>query len=696
MIENQRILSTRFRKRLFATGLIAASGLLWGLALWQLDLGRSLRLAAYDIPFLMGSHSPPQEIVLVHIDEASHQELGQPLAQAWDRNLHTQMVAKLTEQEAGMIVFDILFHDENPQLDEGFSSAMREHGKVILAAEIIRNTTEGAEVDSLLLPNPTLRRAASGWGLTYLPMDLDGVVRRVQAVISTPFGDKPSLAEVVRMKRTGENMQSGKQSRLINYYGNAGTFTSYSYAGVLADRGLPPDAFKNKIVVIGAKQQAGTASAGKDMFATPYTPVKVVDRQGRKSRQFTSGMEIQATAMGNLLDGRRIRQMDARHEFSLLLAGAVLFASVTCLLSPLRGISLAVLFAIGIATSGILLQHTASYYSPWTIPALGQLPVIIGLSLLAHYLIEYSARWKLRNAFKSYMSAEQARQIDEGDVTLELGGKEVEATVLFSDLAGFTSLSEGLPPQAVSKALISYFETTTDGILENEGTIIKYVGDAVIATWGAPLKGIREADRAIDAAIQMQVASAKPISLETTEGVVEQVLETRIGINTGLVLAGNLGSSRRFDYTVIGDTVNSAARLEGLNKMLGTSILVAESVIQKCENPERFLMRRMGAYVVKGRRNSITVYEIFGYTAQPTAAIRKRSSTYLELYQKALEAFESGALETAGAFLSECTMLHDKLPDDPASRLMIDTIQNANLSGLSPTDWLGQITLDSK
>ncbi|MGL5017803.1 MAG: CHASE2 domain-containing protein [Luteolibacter sp.] len=696
MIENQRILSTRFRKRLVAAGLIAAAGLLWGLALWQLDLGRGLRLAAYDIPFLMGSHPPPQEIVLVHIDEASHQELGQPLAQAWDRSLHTRMVEELTGQGAGMIVFDILFYDENPQQDEGFASAMREHGKVILAAEIIRNTTEAAELDSLLLPNPTLRRAAAGWGLTYLPLDLDGVARRVQAVISTPFGDKPSLAEVVRMKYTGENMQSGKQSRLINYYGNAGTFTSYSYAGVLAGRGLPAGAFKDKIVVIGAKQQAGTASAGKDMFATPYTPVKVLDRQGMKSRQLTSGMEIQATAMGNLLDGRRIRQMDARREFFVMLAGAILLAGVTCLFSPLRGISLAVLSAIGIATGGILFQLMAGYHFPWTIPALGQMPMIVVLSLLAHYLIEYSARWKLRNAFKSYMSAEQARQIDEGDVSLELGGKEVEATVLFSDLAGFTSLSEGLPPQAVSKALINYFETTTDGILENEGTIIKYVGDAVIATWGAPLKGTREADRAIDAAIQMQVASAKPISLETTDGVVEQVLETRIGINTGLVLAGNLGSSRRFDYTVIGDTVNSAARLEGLNKMLGTSILVAESVIKKCEHPERFLTRRMGNYVVKGRKNSISVYEILGYSAAPAAAIRQRSAVYLELYQKALAAFESGDLETAGKFLTDCTTLHDRLPDDPASRLMIDTIRQHVGAGSSPAEWLGQIVLDSK
>jgi adenylate cyclase len=218
----------------------------------------------------------------------------------------------------------------------------------------------------------------------------------------------------------------------------------------------------------------------------------------------------------------------------------------------------------------------------------------------------------------------------------------------------------------------------------------------VIATWGAPLKVEREADHAIDAAIQMQLAGARPISLETAGGTVERVLETRIGINSGLVLAGNLGSSRRFDYTVIGDTVNSAARLEGLNKMLGTSILVAESVIQRCENPGRFIRRRMGRYVVKGRRNAITVYEILGYSGEAGEAVRKRSPVYLELYRKGLEAFESGDLEVAGAHLADCAKLHDLLPDDPASRLMLDMIHQQKAAGSPPADWLGQIVLDSK
>lgn len=208
---------TKRRKRLAATLLIALLGSIWGLALWQLNMGRSLRLAAYDIPFLMGSHAPPQDIVLVHIDEASHQELSQPLAQAWDRGLHTRMIERLAEKGAKIIVFDILFHENLPESDASLAAAMRNHGNVILAGELVRNTTEGAEMDALLLANPTLRRAATAWGLTYMPQDSDGVARRMQHVIPTPFGDKPSLSEVVRMKCQGGAIQPTKSAELINY-----------------------------------------------------------------------------------------------------------------------------------------------------------------------------------------------------------------------------------------------------------------------------------------------------------------------------------------------------------------------------------------------------------------------------------------------------------------------------------------------
>lgn len=678
---------TKSRKRLAAAIIIALISLLWGLMLWQLNIGQGLRRASYDLPFLFSERSPPEDVVLVYLDEASHRELGQALAQAWDRRLHGKLVERLTSEGARMIVFDILFHDENPEQDSEFAAAIQRHGNVLLAGELVRNESETGTQESLLLATPNLRRAAMGWGLTDIPIDADGVVRQIRHRIPTDFGEKSSLSEAVRQRVQGQARTGADEFEFLNYYGPAGTFPGYSYAGVLADRGIPEGAFRDKIVIIGARQQAGLAAAGKDTFSTPYA---------RLTRELSPGMEVHATAMANLLQGSGIVRLKAGFGIYPILTAACLLAAAACLLSPTRGVPLCLALGTGIALSGIMLQNFHGLHFLWTIPAFGQMPLILGLSLGAHYFIEYSARWKLRRAFKSYMSDEQARQIDEDEVSLELGGKEVGVTILFSDLADFTTMSDGLPPQSLSKALISYFESATEGILDNKGTIIKYIGDAVLATWGAPLKSDREADRAIEAAIQMQRATVAPITLETPGGVISQVLETRIGINSGLALAGNLGSSRRFDYTVVGDSVNTAARLEGLNKMLGTSILVSEAVLAKCVEPERFLKRRMGRYVLKGRKSAIEVYEILGHSDRPAEAIRKRSPIYDQLYQQGLTAFEQGDFQSATRHLTECAPLHDRLADDPAARLMLKAMSDLGSTQALPPNWAGEIVMESK
>ncbi len=683
---------TRTHKRILAALLIALVGFGWGWMLWQLNLGQGLRTASFDLPFRFARHVPPPEVVMVYLDEESQRELGQPLSEALDRRIHAELIERLRRQGARTLVFDILFHDERPGQDEMLGEAIGNHGQVVLAGERVRNQAEMASTESLLIPAPSLRRAGASWGLTVVPIDVDGVVRRVQYLIPTTFGDKPSLSLAAWRGGADRSPPTGTEATLLSFYGPAGTFPAYSLAGVLLDRGIPADAFRDKVVVVGARQQASLLMAGKDVFPTPYLYEEVAGPGGRSERRLTPGMEIQATAIANLIEGRHIRSLsDAREPVRFGIA-AVVLATATCLLPPIRGFLLALGLAAGVMVLAVVLQWRDGIHFLWTIPALGQFPLVAALALGAHYWIEYAARWKLRRAFKSYMSDEQARQIDEDEVSLELGGKEVEATILFSDLAGFTSMSEGLPPESVSKALIRYFERATEGILDNHGTIIKYVGDAVMATWGAPLKVDREADRAIDAAIQMQLASAEPILLETPQGPVEEVLETRVGINHGLGLAGNLGSRRRFDYSVIGDTTNTAARLEGLNKMLGTSILVSAAVLDECVEPGRFLLRRMGSYVLKGKTRGIVVHEVIG---TPESPIRRRSEAYLENYRCGLAAFESGDWELARRHLAKSLVDHDRLDEDPASRLILEAIEEV-AGGEAPKDWRGEIVLRSK
>lgn len=667
------------QKRLCATSVVAVIAFLICFFSFQLKLGVDLQRKSYDLPFLFGDKTPDERIAIVFLDESTFSELDTPLTDPLDRRWHGKLVDRLLEEGAEKIIFDIVFADSRPEQDQALAAAIEKHGDVVLAGELLGKTDRGQQ-QRLLLATPDLRIVAAGSGLVEVPVSDDGVVRKIMHGISTDFGLRSSLsAQAAGLS----DVESEQDWRLLNYYGVSGCFPSYNYVDVLENRGLPEQAFEGKIVFIGAKQKSGTVDAGKDTFPTPLT---------RIAKELTPGVEIHATAASNLLGKDFLKPWSLGANQWLFAICAVVFACIGCLMKPTRGILLLILAGLGITAIGIWLHLSSNQLMAWTFPAFVQVPFVIAGSLITHYFLEYSSRWKLRKAFKSYMSEEQARLIDEDSDILELGGKEVEATVFFSDLAGFTSMSEGLPPSAVSKALISYFESATEGILNHQGTIIKYVGDAVMATWGAPLKVEEESDRAIRAAIEMQLAGRQPVVLETEEGTVERVLETRIGINSGLGLAGNLGSRRRFDYSVIGDTTNLAARLEGLNKMLGTSILVAGSVLERCEKPSDFVVRRMGEFVVKGRRQSVSVFEVMG--ARGGELFRKRSELYLDLYAKGLDAYEAGRLSKARDLFEQAKGKHDRKSECDACSLFLEKIEKAESE--ADVNWGGHVVLDSK
>jgi class 3 adenylate cyclase len=232
----------------------------------------------------------------------------------------------------------------------------------------------------------------------------------------------------------------------------------------------------------------------------------------------------------------------------------------------------------------------------------------------------------MRKAFSNYLSPHLVKRIATSEFELGLGGKEVEATILFTDLEGFTPMAESLPPAQVSEILVTYFNRITTHILDHEGTIIKYVGDSVMAVWGAPLADARQAERAVLAACGIAEASQQPFG--------GRHLRTRIGINSGRALAGNLGSFFRFDYTVIGATTNLAARLEALNKPLGTDILI--SAATRAKLPATIPTRYLGQFILRGTTQATGIYEV-PLTVSPTVAV----------FEKALHACESGDLTSA-------------------------------------------------
>jgi adenylate cyclase len=288
------------------------------------------------------------------------------------------------------------------------------------------------------------------------------------------------------------------------------------------------------------------------------------------------------------------------------------------------------------------------------------------------YLLESRRRRRLRQAFAAYVSASTADRIANSEFELSHDTREVEATIMFTDLEGFTALSESLPPGELSKLLISYFDRTTQAILDQHGMVVKFIGDAVMATWGAPLPPPSPAERAVRAAWVLKAAETEELSGHR--------LRTRIGIHTGVVLAATLGA----DVPLVGDTINVAARLESLNKLLGTDILVSEPTAKTLSSAIQ--VRELGKFVVAGKSNAIGVFEVLGVDAGD-----REKPDWLGTFKRARQAHMAGDIEAAEKLFREVIRLRGK--DGPAE-FFLEHLGDLPNAGTEP--WDGVIRLEKK
>ncbi len=271
-----------------------------------------------------------------------------------------------------------------------------------------------------------------------------------------------------------------------------------------------------------------------------------------------------------------------------------------------------------------------------------------------------------------------ADKIANSDFDLRPGGKLVEATVIFTDLENFTTLSEDLDPAETSAILTSYFGQTTRCILDRQGTIIKYIGDAVMAAWGAPIDDAEHALRAAEAACDLR---------GLTELVVRgKKLRTRIGVHSGKVLAGNLGSEYRFDYTMIGDAVNFASRLESLNKYLGTQALISDAV--HAQLGDKFTTRLLGEFLVAGKTRSVIIHELICRGESGNGERR-----WIEIFDEGLSLFRAGEFERAGDSMNRTRELRGGA-DGPAE-FYLRRIERLRANGAGD-NWTGVVELTEK
>jgi len=292
----------------------------------------------------------------------------------------------------------------------------------------------------------------------------------------------------------------------------------------------------------------------------------------------------------------------------------------------------------------------------------------------------------IKSAFSRYVPEKVVNHLIESPELLKLGGQERVITVLFSDLANFTNISENMAPPDLVNLLNEYLTEMTNIVLEEGGIIDKYQGDAIMAEFGAPVPCPNHADMAVRTGLRMQ-RRLKELRKEWREKGLP-ALRCRVGINTGPMIIGNMGSNRVFDYTVIGDAVNLASRLEGANKLYNTFLMISESTYEQLTTG-MFKTRILDVIKVKGKREAVKVFEVYGETSE---TIDPDHELYYQTYHKAFEAYLSRNFSFAREKFSEALTI---LSEDPASKEMIARINAINWEEL-PADWDGSIALTSK
>ncbi|RPI74927.1 MAG: adenylate/guanylate cyclase domain-containing protein [Desulfobacteraceae bacterium] len=376
----------------------------------------------------------------------------------------------------------------------------------------------------------------------------------------------------------------------INYLGPENTFASFSVTDILHGK-IEKGAFKNKIVLVGS-----TALGAHDLRVTPF------------SGSFP-GMEIHANIIDNILAENFLSEAQFYYFFGIL--AVLLISLLQGLFIPRLNAVKGILFACGLFIFYILLAQYLFSVSGTLInvvyPSLTLFLIYTTLTTY-HYFTEERRRRQLKNAFVCYVSSSVVNEIIKDPDKLKLGGDKRELTVLFSDIRGFTTLTEKLQSEELVALLNEYLTLMTNVVFKYEGTLDKYIGDALMAFYGAPQEQPDHAHRACHTALEMFAALKELNRKWIQEG--KKTIDIGIGINTGPMMVGNMGSKQRFDYTVIGDAVNLGSRLEGINKDYGSHILISESTYAKIKTA--FTCLELDSVRVKGKLQSVKIYQLIG------------------------------------------------------------------------------------
>lgn len=451
---------------------------------------------------------------------------------------------------------------------------------------------------------------------------------------------------------------------VINYHGPGYTYPHYSFADVVSGK-LPPSTFADKIVLVGA-----TATGIGDLRATPYGGLDF------------PGVEIHANVIDNMLHGNFLLRGAKQQLWDVILI--FLFGI------PL-GIAMALVaprwmwFGVGLLAPLVTIDYLAFLHGWWlnfTIPAMTLAGNVLLVSLY-RALFEEKEKRRVRSAFGQYLSPEVIRRLLLNPGLVE--PRKTEISVMFSDIRGFTTISEKLDAQDLALFLNQYLSDMTRIVFDRQGTLDKYIGDAVMAFWGAPFEEAGHAERACDSALDMMTRVRAMQKQWEAEG--KPHLDIGIGLNTGVASVGNMGSSLRYGYTALGDAVNLSSRLEGLNKEYGTHIIINETTYAAAKSAN-FLFRELDLIRVKGKLQPVRIYELICRANEVTPELQERLKSFAEgraLYQKRRWAEAQSTFQT----------ILEKWPGDGPSRMYWKRCQEY-LFDEPPSGWDGVFTMTHK
>ncbi|MBD3272587.1 MAG: CHASE2 domain-containing protein [Elusimicrobia bacterium] len=583
----------------------------------------TLEHKALDFRFIMRGEIPvsgendPEKVVIIGIDEPSVEQYGR---WPWPRDLHAKLINTLTEAGADVIVFDVILSEEdamNPAGDWKLMLATEASERVIhcsfFEARKMIIADQGLQTKVINhQPFGTLKDASWDVGFVNAYPDADGGLRHCAlsidhegkryfpiTVLAAAHYLKTEPEEILKLipdnaiyKARDFDTTIKRTMMMANYYGPEDSISSYSYHQILNDH-IPiifkQNWVKDKIVIVGSKV------------------IGAFDHYPMAFQKVYPGVEFHATVVNNILGKSFIQKIPPLYILLFIIIGG-LFSGITIpRLSPWLG-TVAVFILAGAYIFGTQWMFVEKMLYIELVPPLAAMLVSYVTILFYRFVMEEKEKRRIKRTFGQYVSRTVLDEILSNPNLAKLGGERRMMSILFSDIRGFTSMSEGMDHEAVVDILNEYLTRMTDMVYKHGGTLDKFIGDAVMAFWGAPTPQPDHAQRAVLCAIDM--IDELHVLQEKWRSEGRHVIDIGVGINTGDAVVGNMGSHERMDYTVIGDNVNLASRLEGLNKQYKSNIIISAATYELVK--DMIEVKDLGKSIVKGKEIEISIFQVLG------------------------------------------------------------------------------------